>query len=94
MKAPLSLIFPSDWSRATLTIRVFGVVDGDRRSKSLEPVRRCRATDGVTGFEQIERVGQIAGKRQVLRPNSKIVAAMVARIFVAPPTFAGACLLA
>lgn len=92
MKAPRSLIFPSDWSCAPLTIRVFGAVDSDRRSKPLEPVGPCRATDGATAFEQIERVGQIAGKRQVLRPNSKIVAVMVARIFVVLSTFAGACL--
>lgn len=87
MKAPLSVIFPSDWSCAPFTIRVVGAVDSVRRSESLEPVRRGRATHGATASEQIERVGQVAGKRQVLRRNSNSVAVMVARIFVVLPVY-------
>ena len=95
IKAPLSAIFPSDWSCAPLTIRVVVVVvDSVRRSESLEPVAPCRATGSAIAFEQIERVGQVAGERQVLRRNSNSVAVMVARIFVVLPTFTGGCLLA
>lgn len=68
-------------------------MDRVRRSKYLDP-GLCLGADGATAFEQIERVGKVEGKRQVLRRNSNNVAVMVARIFVVLPTFTGACLLA
>lgn len=68
-------------------------MDRVRRSKYLDP-GLCLGADGARAFEQIERVGKVEGKRQVLRRNSNNVAVMVARIFVVLPTFTGACLLA